>query len=52
MMRGCLSVVSEERNQNLLKVATCIVKRQQAFEQGVMAMQPMVLKDVAIEVGT
>ena len=29
----------EERNQNLLKVATCIVKRQQAFfEQGVMAM--------------
>lgn len=42
----------EERNQNLLKVATCIVKRQQAFfEQGVMAMQPMVLKDVADEVG-
>lgn len=42
----------EERNQNLLKVATCIVKRQQAFfEQGVMAMQPMILKDVADEVG-
>lgn len=41
----------EERNQNLLKVATCIVKRQQAFfEQGVMAMQPMILKDVADEV--
>lgn len=38
----------EERNQNLLKVATCIVKRQQAFfEQGVTAMQPMILKDVA-----
>lgn len=41
----------EERNQNLLKVATCIVKRQQAFfEEGVMAMQPMILKDVADEV--
>lgn len=41
----------EERNQNLLKVATCIVKRQQAFfEQGVMAMQPMILKDVADDV--
>lgn len=42
----------EERNQNLLKVATCIVKRQHAFfEQGVTAMQPMILKDVADEVG-
>lgn len=42
----------EERNQNLLKVATCIVKRQQGFfEQGVIAMQPMILKDVADEVG-
>lgn len=42
----------EERNQNLLKVATCIVKRQYAFfEQGVMAMKPMILKDVADEVG-
>lgn len=42
----------EERNQNLLKVATCIVKRQQGFfEQGVTAMQPMILKDVADEVG-
>lgn len=42
----------EERNQNLLKVATCIVKRQQAFfELGVTAMQPMILKDVADEVG-
>lgn len=41
----------EERNQNLLKVATCIVKRQQAFfEQGVTAMQPMILRDVADEV--
>lgn len=42
----------QERNQNLLKVATCIVKRQQGFfEQGVTAMQPMILKDVADEVG-
>ena len=42
----------EERNQNLLKVATCIVKRQQAFlQQGAMAMQPLILKDVAEEVG-
>ncbi len=42
----------EERNQNLLKVATCIVKRQQGFfEHGVTAMQPMILKDVADEVG-
>ncbi|WP_230657189.1 RNA polymerase factor sigma-54 [Psychrobacter sp. I-STPA10] len=41
----------EERNQNLLKVATCIVKRQQAFLQhGAMAMQPLILKDVAEEV--
>ena len=41
----------EERNQNLLKVATCIVKRQQAFfEKGVMAMKPMILKDVADDV--
>ncbi len=42
----------EERNQNLLKVATCIVQRQQGFfEDGVQAMIPMTLKDVAQEVG-
>lgn len=42
----------EERNQNLLKVATSIVRRQQAFfEEGVQAMVPMTLKDVANEVG-
>ncbi|ELA08410.1 sigma-54 (RpoN) [Moraxella macacae 0408225] len=42
----------EERNQNLLKVATCIVKRQQSFfEHGATVMQPMILKDVADEVG-
>ena len=42
----------EERNQNLLKVASSIVRRQQAFfEEGVQAMAPMTLKDVANEVG-
>lgn len=42
----------EERNQNLLKVATSIVRRQQAFfEEGEQAMAPMTLKDVATEVG-
>jgi RNA polymerase sigma-54 factor len=38
----------EIRNETLLKVARCIVERQQAFlEQGEEAMQPMVLRDVA-----
>lgn len=42
----------EERNQNLLKVTNCIIQKQQAFlEQGDIAMQPMILKDVADEVG-
>ena len=42
----------EERNNNLLKVASCIVKRQQAFLlYGATAMQPLILKDVADEVG-
>lgn len=42
----------EERNQNLLKVATSIVRRQQAFfEEGEQAMVPMTLKDIATEVG-
>lgn len=42
----------EERNQNLLKVANCIIQKQKGFlEHGVIAMQPMVLKDVADEVG-
>ncbi len=41
----------EERNQNLLKVATSIVRRQQAFLQyGATAMQPLILKDIAEEV--
>ncbi len=42
----------EIRNETLLKVATCIVSRQNAFlEQGDEAMKPMVLKDVAEEIG-
>lgn len=41
----------EERNQNLLKVATCIIKKQQAFlEHGATAMQPLILRDIAHEV--
>lgn len=41
----------EERNQNLLKVATSIVRRQQDFlQQGATAMQPLILKDIAEEV--
>ena len=40
----------EERNQNLLRVATSIIRRQQAFlEHGATAMQPLILKDVAEE---
>lgn len=42
----------EERNINLLKVASCIVKRQQAFLlHGATAMQPLILRDIADEVG-
>ena len=42
----------EIRNETLLKVATCIVSRQNAFlELGDEAMKPMVLKDVAEEIG-
>ena len=42
----------EERNQNLLKVATSIIKRQQDFLlQGATAMKPLILKDIADEVG-
>lgn len=41
----------EERNQNLLKVATSIVRRQQEFLlHGATAMQPLILKDIAEEV--
>ncbi|PNK60401.1 RNA polymerase factor sigma-54 [Psychrobacter sp. FDAARGOS_221] len=42
----------EERNQNLLKVATCIVELQQDFlMQGATAMKPLILKQVADRVG-
>ncbi len=42
----------QERNNNLLKVATCIVKRQEQFLlQGAIAMQPLILKEVAEEIG-
>lgn len=38
----------ESRNETLLKVAHCIVQRQQAFfEYGEEAMKPMVLNDIA-----
>lgn len=38
----------ESRNETLLKVANCIIQRQQAFfEHGEEAMKPMVLNDVA-----
>ena len=41
----------EERNQNLLKVATSIVRYQQEFlEHGATAMQPLILKAIAEEV--
>nr|VFJ90070.1 MAG: RNA polymerase, sigma 54 subunit, RpoN/SigL [Candidatus Kentron sp. LFY] len=40
------------RNDTLLKVASCIVKRQQAFlEYGEEAMRPMVTQDIADAVG-
>lgn len=42
----------EIRNETLLKVATCIVSRQQAFlEHGDEAMKPLVLRDVADSIG-
>ncbi len=42
----------EIRNETLLKVASCIVSRQTEFlEHGDEAMKPMVLRDVAEEIG-
>ena len=42
----------EIRNETLLKVATCIVSRQTGFlEHGDEYMKPMVLRDVAEEIG-
>lgn len=41
----------QSRNETLLKVATCIVERQQGFlEHGPEAMRPMILHDVATTV--
>ena len=40
----------QNRNETLLKVATCIVERQRAFlEQGDEHMKPLILRDVAEE---
>lgn len=42
----------QSRNETLLKVARSIIDRQQAFlDEGAMAMKPMVLRDIAEEVG-
>jgi RNA polymerase sigma-54 factor len=42
----------EIRNETLIRVAQCIVRRQEPFlEEGEMAMKPMILKDVAEELG-
>lgn len=42
----------EIRNETLLKVATCIVSRQHEFlDRGEEAMKPLVLRDVAEEIG-
>src|SRR5690606_14642596 len=41
----------EIRNETLLKVATCIVSRQQEFlDRGEEAMKPLVLRDIAEEI--
>lgn len=42
----------QSRNETLLKVATCIVEKQQGFlEHGAEAMKPLVLHDIADAVG-
>jgi RNA polymerase sigma-54 factor len=42
----------QSRHETLLKVARCIVERQRGFlEHGEEAMQPLILRDVAEEVG-
>lgn len=42
----------QSRNETLLKVATCIVEHQRGFlDLGPEAMKPMVLRDIAEEVG-
>ena len=40
----------ENRNETLLRVASCIIKKQQEFfEQGPIGMKPMILADIAEE---
>ncbi len=42
----------QSRSETVLKVAQCIVQKQQSFfEHGEIAMKPMILKDVAEELG-
>lgn len=42
----------QNRNETLLKVTTCIVEQQRAFlEYGEEAMQPLILQDIATNVG-
>ena len=42
----------QSRHETLLKVATCIVEHQRGFlEEGPEAMKPLILRDVADEVG-
>ena len=42
----------ELRNRTMLKVSQCIVDKQKAFlEEGEIAMKPLILKDVADEIG-
>ncbi len=42
----------EIRNETLIRVAQCIVRRQESFlQEGEVAMEPMILKDVAEELG-
>ncbi len=49
---GWLTKALESRAQNLLKVSEIIVKRQTGFfEEGDVALRPLMMKDVAAEVG-
>ena len=54
MREKCPHIIKslQSRNETLLKVATCIVERQQGFlEHGEEAMKALVLHDVAEAVG-
>lgn len=42
----------ESRNETLLRVATCIISKQQNFlEHGDIAMKPLILQNIAVETG-